>query len=109
MAEHYPRTGTNAGSAVAHHSQPDAKTPTVWILSKGEMYEGGRILGVFLDRDLARGAFTVEAQTISNRFGIDEVQPGADGSIRLEGGCDWVDLVPHAVVTALAIDTQDPA
>jgi hypothetical protein len=67
------------------------------------MHEGGHILGVFLDRDLARGAFTAEAQAISDRFGIDDIQPDADGSIRIEGGCDWVDLIPHAVVTHLAI------
>jgi hypothetical protein len=42
----------------------------VWILSKGEMHEGGSVLGVFADRDLARGAFLTEAHVIDRTFGI---------------------------------------
>ncbi|MEV4975564.1 hypothetical protein [Streptomyces scopuliridis] len=87
-----------------HTAQTTTGGPVVWILSKGEMYEGGTIVGVFLDRDLARGAFTTEAQTIQNTFSIDNIEQCDDGAIRVEGGCDWVDLVPHTVVTAHAID-----
>lgn len=74
--------------------------PVVWILSKGEMYEGGHIIGVFLDRHLARGAFTTEALTIQNVFSIDNAEQTDDGTIRVEGGCDWLELEPHHVVTA---------
>lgn len=83
-----------------HHTAAQADTtPTVWILSKGEMNEGGRILGVFLDRAFARDSFIAEAVEIDNRFGIDTVEPDPSGALRVEGGCDWVDLVPHSVVT----------
>lgn len=73
--------------------------PTVWILSTGEMSEGGQIIGVYLDRDLAHGDFVTEAQKIHDRFGIDDLKPAEDGSIQLNGGCDWLALEPHQVTT----------
>jgi hypothetical protein len=74
--------------------------PVVWILSGGELSEGGTILGVFMDRDLARGALTDEAQKLHDRFTIRDARQEDDGSIHVEGGCDWLALEPHAVVTA---------
>lgn len=73
--------------------------PVVWILSGGELHEGGEILGVFLDRDLARGALTEEAQKLHDRFTISDARQADDGSIHVEGGCDWLALEPHTVVT----------
>ena len=70
----------------------------------GEMHEGGEILGVFLDRDLARGAFVTAAQRIHQSFGIDDLRENEDGSVHLEGGCDWLSLDPHTVTTALELD-----
>lgn len=80
--------------------QPTAAGPTVWILSNGELHEGGTIIGVYLDRELARGAFVKEAQALDARFGIDDARQEDDGALHLEGGCDWVALEPHPVVVA---------
>lgn len=74
-----------------------AQGPTVWILSKGEMHEGGSVIAVFLDRDLARGQFTDEANNMA--FAIDDARQDEDGSVHLEAGCDWLALEPHPVVT----------
>ncbi|THA29161.1 hypothetical protein E6R18_24940 [Streptomyces sp. A1277] len=78
--------------------------PVVWILSKGERYEGGWIVGVYLDRDLARGALVTLAQELHDRFEISDARQNDDGSIHVEGGCDWISLVPHPVVTAAQIE-----
>ncbi|MFM9373234.1 hypothetical protein [Streptomyces sp. Da 82-17] len=85
-------------------SQAQFANPVVWILSKGEMHEGGDIVGVYLDRDLARGAFVTEAQELHDRFSIGDAQHDNDGSLRLYGGCDWIALEPHPVVTAPQLD-----
>ncbi|WP_405699100.1 hypothetical protein OG209_05260 [Streptomyces sp. NBC_01383] len=83
---------------------PTASGPVVWILSEGEMHEGGSIVGVYLDRDLARGALAVAAQRLHDRFTIDDARQEGDGSIHVEGGCDWIALEPHRVVTAHELD-----
>ena len=91
--------------ALATTPQDSAPTgPTVWILSEGEQHEGGTILGVYLDKDLARGAFLAKAQELQDRFSIDDARQGEDGSLHLYGGCDWIALEPHPVVTALELD-----
>lgn len=77
--------------------------PVVWILMSGEMHEGGEILGVSLDRDLARGQFVTAAQRINRSFGIDDIREDEDGAIHLEGGCDWLSLEPHTVTTTAQI------
>ncbi|MFB7222429.1 hypothetical protein [Streptomyces sp. NPDC056227] len=79
--------------------------PTVWILSEGVMHEGGTIVGVYLDRDLARGALVTKAQALNDRFTISDAGQDDDGSIHVEGGCDWIALEPHPVVTALGLDS----
>ncbi|MFI6653238.1 hypothetical protein ACIBI8_37315 [Streptomyces sp. NPDC050529] len=78
--------------------------PIVWILSEGAMHEGGSIVGVYLDRDLARGAFVTRAQKLHDRFEISDARQEDDGSIHVEGGCDWIALEPHPVVTAHELD-----
>ena len=74
--------------------------PVVWILSTGEFNEGGRILGVYLDRELARGALVDQAQQLHDRFTISDARQDHDGTLHVEGGCDWITLSPHAVITA---------
>ncbi|MFB6881391.1 hypothetical protein ACFCY8_11200 [Streptomyces noursei] len=75
--------------------------PQVWILEQGEDYEGGHIVGVYLDRALAVGDFLDQARDIDDRFGIDAAETGeaSDGSFYAHGGCDWLQLRPHEVVT----------
>ncbi|MFE9855568.1 hypothetical protein [Streptomyces sp. NPDC005780] len=85
---------------------PIASGPVVWILSEGEMHEGGNIVDVYLDRNLARGALTDRAQRLHDRFEISDVRQDDDGSVHVEGGCDWISLVPHVVVTAPELDHQ---
>ena len=92
---------TNIQHAINHTQQTG---PVVWILSKGEMHEGGNIIDVYLDRDLAHGDFVEHAKQIHDTFGIDDLEPAEDGSIRLYGGCDWLALEPHTVRTRRALD-----
>ncbi|WP_331763143.1 hypothetical protein OG571_47375 (plasmid) [Streptomyces sp. NBC_01369] len=90
-----------------HHQNTDhsaSSKPTVWILSTGEFGEGGTIRGVYLDRDLARGALVAKAQELNDRFTISDARQEDDGSIHVEGGCDWITLEPHPVVTTLELD-----
>lgn len=82
--------------------QQDA--PVVWILSKGELHEGGNIIDVYLDRELAHGDFVTHAKQIHDTFGIDDLRPADDGSIHLSGGFDWLALEPHPVRTRRALD-----
>jgi hypothetical protein len=84
--------------------QPQPTGPVVWILSEGEMHEGGKIIDVYLDRDLAQGDFMEQAAQIAGTFGIDEVRPEENGSLRVYGGCDWLALEPHTVRTRRALD-----
>jgi hypothetical protein len=75
-----------------------ATGPVVWLLEMGEMHEGGAVLGVYLDRDLARGRFIAEAQDMGRTFGIASVDQAMDGGITVEAGCDWLSLTPHPVI-----------
>lgn len=78
---------------------------TVWILSTGENNEGGDVIGVYADRDLARGQLITEAHKIRDRFNeIRDLHEEADGSIHFSGGCDWLSLKPHQVVSRQEIE-----
>lgn len=91
--------------AVTVPPEPTAQAaPVVWILSSGEMHEGGRIIGAYLDRDLAAGRFITEAATMGQRFGVDSVEEAMDGGITVESGCDWLTLAPHTVITRTELD-----
>jgi hypothetical protein len=90
-------------ATAAQHTAPAG--PTVWILSIGEACEGARIVGVYLDRDLAHGDFVTEAQKIDQSFGIRHVTPAEDGSILLTGGCDVLTLEPYSVTTRRELNT----
>lgn len=88
---------TDIQRATSQHTQQLAG-PTVWILSKGEMHEGGNILGVYATKDLAKGPFLQAATNIP--FDIDKAWQDTDGAVHVEGGCDWVSLEPHSLITA---------
>jgi hypothetical protein len=77
--------------------------PVVWILSKGERYEGGSVIAVFADRDLGRGKFTEQALDMA--FPIDDARQDEDGSIHLDAGCDWLALEPHTLITANQLES----
>ncbi|MER6092411.1 hypothetical protein [Streptomyces bluensis] len=90
-------------TAIEHAAAQQTTTPVgpvVWILSEGELSEGGTVLGVYLDRDLARGDFLAKAQELNDRFSIDDARQDANGGLHITGGCDWISLEPHSVVTA---------
>jgi acyl-coenzyme A synthetase/AMP-(fatty) acid ligase len=61
----------------------------------GEDHEGGNVLGVFADREQAKGAFVEAARNIP--FAIDGAREDEDGSIHLHGGCDWLSLSQEVV------------
>lgn len=81
----------------AGHAAPEPAGPTVWVLSAGEMHEGGTVLGVYATKDLAKGPFTQAALNIP--FAIDQAWQDDDGAVHAEGGCDWVSLEPHPLIT----------
>lgn len=75
--------------------------PLVWILSEGEMHEGSHILGVYATKDLAKGPFVEAAASIP--FDLDKAWQDDDGAVHVHGGCDWVSLEPHPLITAQQI------
>ncbi len=74
-----------------------ATGPVVWILSSGEMHEGGTVLGVYASKDVAKGPFVQAARNIS--FDLDRAWQDETGAVHAHGGCDWVSLEPHALIT----------
>ena len=84
-----------------HRDQQAATGPVVWSLERGQMFEGGRVLGVSLDHALTAGRFITEAQELDRIFGIgiDSVEQAMDGGIEIDNGCDWLSLTPHTVIT----------
>jgi hypothetical protein len=81
---------------IQRHKQQAFAGPVVWILSSGEMHEGGTILGVYATKDTAKGPFVAAAASIP--FDIDKAWQDDDGAVHVEGGCDWVSLEPHSVI-----------
>lgn len=75
--------------------------PVVWVLATGEDHEGGTVLGVFASKDAAKGAFAEAARSIP--FDLDKAWQEEDGAVHAHGGCDWVSLEPHAVITQTQI------
>ncbi|NUP52333.1 MAG: hypothetical protein HOW97_34180 [Catenulispora sp.] len=85
------------------HLEPRPTTapagPVVWILTSGELYQGGgTILGVYATKQAARGPFMTAAASIP--FTIDKAWRDDDQGVHVEGGCDFVSLEPHQVITA---------
>lgn len=75
----------------------------VWILMRGEHQEGGTVLGVYATRELGHGAFAQEARSIHDSFGIDGTRMDENGSLHLDGGCDWLALELHDVTVQAEI------
>lgn len=86
----------------------------VWTVMKGELSEGGGILGIYADRKSALQGFIEQAQVIRNSVrgvrleedgsvivefdGYKQViQPEDDGSMEMILGCNWLDMVQHDV------------
>jgi hypothetical protein len=79
-----------------------SKGPVVWVLSKGEDHGGGDVLGVYADKNAAKGPFAEAAQSIP--FDLDSAwQDEATGAVHAHGGCDWVSLEPHPLITQTQI------
>ncbi|MFF9310000.1 hypothetical protein ACF1BS_03725 [Streptomyces sp. NPDC014748] len=76
--------------------------PVVWILSQGEDHEGGTVLGVYASKEAAKGPFAEAARNIP--FDLDAAWQDDDGAVHAHGGCDWVSLKPHQVVTQLSVE-----
>lgn len=77
--------------------------PVVWVLSTGEDHEGGTVLGVYATKEAAKGAFLQAATGIP--FGVDGAWQDDDGSVTAHGGCDWVSLEPHPLITRTELTT----
>lgn len=80
-----------------HTHQTATAGPVVWILSTGEDYEGGHIVGVYATKELAKDDFLTATAKIP--FSIDKAWKEDDESVHVHGGCDWVSLEPHTVTT----------
>lgn len=78
-----------------------AAGPVVWVLSRGEDHEGGDVLGVFASKDAAKGPFAEAARSIP--FDLDQAWQDQDGAVHAHGGCDWVSLEPHQLVTQIQL------
>ena len=75
--------------------------PIVWVLSKGEDYEGGTVLGVYASKEAAKGPFVEAARSIP--FDLDDAWQDDNGAVNAHGGCDWVSLEPHPLITQTQI------
>lgn len=78
------------------HRQPSTAA-IVWVLSTGEDHEGGDVLGVYATKEIAKGPFAEAARNIP--FDLDRAWQDEDGAVHAHGGCDWVSLVPHPLVS----------
>ena len=75
-----------------------ATGPVVWVLSTGEDHEGGTVLGVYATREAGKGPFVEAARNIY--FDLDAAwQDEESGAVHAHGGCDWVSLEPHPLIT----------
>jgi len=85
-------------AALATASEP-ATGPVVWVLSTGEDHEGGEVLGVYANKEAAKGPFVEAAKRIP--FDLDRAwQDEESGAVHAHGGCDWVALEPHPLIMA---------
>ncbi|WP_372412540.1 hypothetical protein [Streptomyces luteireticuli] len=71
----------------------------VWIVTRGEPGEGGRILGVFSEPWLALTRLLSETAELA--FAVDLICQDQDtGTIRVETDLDWIALERHDLVGA---------
>jgi hypothetical protein len=80
---------------LAHRQQMTG--PIVWVLSRGEDHEGGDVLGVYASKEAAKGPFAEAARSIP--FDLDSAWQDETGAVHAHGGCDWVSLVPHPLIS----------
>ena len=85
-------------AALATASDPPTG-PLVWVLAAGEDHEGGTVLGVYASKEAAKGRFVEAARRIP--FDLDNAwQDEESGAVHAHGGCDWVSLEPHPLISA---------
>jgi hypothetical protein len=91
----------NAMTELTHRQPPTG--PTVWVLATGEDHQGGGVLGVYASKDAAKGPFVEAAKRIP--FDLDRAwQDEESGAVHAHGGCDWVSLEPHPLITSTQLD-----
>lgn len=86
---------------IERHVGAPAAGPVVWVLAYGEDHEGGTVLGVYASKNAAKGPFAEAAHNIP--FDLDNAWQDQDGAVHAHGGCDWVSLEPHALVTQIQL------
>ena len=85
-------------TALATASDPPTG-PIVWVLATGEDHEGGTVLGVYTSKEAAKGPFVEAGRRIP--FDLDNAWQDDDtGAVHAHGGCDWVSLEPHPLISA---------
>lgn len=67
----------------------------VWILTRGDYCDPTTVLGVYPTRE--RGADWFTRTALRDFPEINKLAKGDDGSLRLEGGADFLALDPHTV------------
>jgi len=68
----------------------------VWLVEGGEDHEGGMVIGVYADRELAVTRFRAHARDMA--FGPGKVTDLPHDGLRAHSGCDWLELVAHDVI-----------
>lgn len=89
----------------ALHQPPEPDTQ-VWVFMKGQFNEGGQIVDLYMDKDLAFEDFRKQIQDAEDRFGDADglrSRGGDDGSVFFTAGSEWYHLYPRAVRTRNAV------
>lgn len=76
------------------------KPAQVWVMTKGEIGDGGNVLGVYTTKDAAFGDFMAAAQDMS--FALEDVHGDENGAVHVHAGCDFLSLEPHDLRSASA-------
>lgn len=91
-------------NAIAIPELAEPAEPTVWVLEKGDKYEGGGVIGIYADRDLAKDDLVETATAMDVLYrrvygtGV-SVSVEADGTINIASKSEWLSLTPRALVT----------
>lgn len=70
-----------------------------WVLMKGELCEGGKLIGLYATRELARDDFLAEVKDATRLSEIRQVYQESEDDIEVEVGCDWIRLTLWEVKT----------
>jgi hypothetical protein len=105
LAELFADLAITPGEAI------DAGHPHVWVLETGELSEGGRILGIYTEADLARADLAGRLAQMLDNFGEREVSLATSDpalrSVYAEVRCDWVRLGAELVTTQAQVTPRD--